>query len=237
MQSFTCQGQRYVVKYQQPSRTRYLRSWMASAACAFLFNEIVRPARLRSGDVGHEATRLRSLRSQGVRVPEVILQTPDCLILEYCGKNLARVIKHAAQSEREALLVRVIDELAEFHRAGHWHGGAQLRNLTLHQGKIYRIDFEEAAGMFMPRELAQAYDVLLTFHSFIDYFGGNIELGSSLLNRYFQRAPSDQVASSLRCLERKLGWWIRLEPLLGGLAHRHKDIRSAFALTRVLQNR
>jgi len=234
---FTYQAQRYVVKYKQTAAPRYLRSWMASAACAFMFNEWVRPVRLRAGGLGHEAARLHALRKQGLRVPRLVLQTPDFLVMEYCGEDLAQRIKRSQGAERAALLGRVVDELAEFHRAGHWHGGAQLRNLTWHQGQIYRIDFEETAGLSISLELAQAYDILLAFHSLIDYLDGDIALGVALLDRYFQRAPSAKADSALRRLERKVGWWTKLEPLLGGSIRKHKDIRRAFILTRVLQRR
>ena len=193
VQSFTHRKNKYVVKYRQTTSPRYLRSWAASTACALMFEEFVRPARLRAGDIEHEAARLRTLHRQGVRVPQVVTQTADFLILEHCGNNLARLVKHAQPDTRTGILKRVIDDLAEFHRAGHWHGGAQLRNLTLQQDEIYRIDFEESVGMALPRELAQAYDLVLTFHSMADYLGHHGELGPALLSRYFQRGPAPEV--------------------------------------------
>jgi len=225
--------EKYVVKYRQAAFPRYVRSWAASLVYALMFNEFVRPARLRAGSIEHEAARLRSLSTQGVRVPNVVLQTPGFLVLEYTGENISDVLAGLRGAERTAMLERVVDELADFHRAGHWHGGAQLRNITLHHDHICRIDFEEAAGAQISLGMMQAFDVVLTFHSAIDYFEGDVAWAADLLRRYFQRAPNIEVENIVRKMQRKLGWLLRLAPLLGPLARR-KDLRRTLMLVQVL---
>lgn len=234
-------GRNYVVKYRRRGYARHVRSWLVSAGCAVLFRVFVRPARLRAGDIAHEARRLRQLHSQGVRVPRVCLLTEDCLVLDFCGEDLTRRLQAALPDEREILLGRVFDELAAFHRAGHWHGGAQVRNLTLHDGQIHRIDFEEAAGDVLPLALMQAYDLILTLHSVVDHLadgaaGGNgVAQGLLLLQRYFRQAPSGEVMQAVCRLERVTGGLLGLEPMLRQQARKHKDIRRSLMLARLLR--
>lgn len=249
-------GQSYVVKYRRRGYARHVRSWLVSAGCAILFCRFVRPARLRAGDIAHEARRLRQLYGQGVRVPRVFLQTADYLVLEFCGEDLTRRLQAASPAEKRVLLGRVFDELAAFHRGGHWHGGAQVRNLTMsggRSGQIHRIDFEEAAGEALPLALMQAYDLILTLHSVVDHLadgddgasgtsgtnatGGTngVAQGLSLLQGYFRQAPSAEVAQALRRLARVTDGLLGLEPMLRRQAQKHKDIRRSLALARLLR--
>ncbi|SMB24834.1 conserved protein of unknown function [Sterolibacterium denitrificans] len=240
-------GQSYIVKYRRRGYARHVRSWLVSAGCAILFGRFVRPARLRAGDIAHEARRLRQLHGQGVRVPRVFLQTADYLVLEFCGEDLTRRLQTVSPAEKQVLLERVFDELAAFHRGGHWHGGAQVRNLTMSDGRsgqIHRIDFEEAAGEALPLALMQAYDLILTLHSVVDHLvdgsdGTNdtngLAQGLSLLQGYFRQAPSADVAQALRRLARLTDGLLGLEPMLRQQAQKHKDIRRSLALAQLLR--
>lgn len=233
------QGRDFIVKYRRHGQVRHGRSWLISVGCALLFRCFVHPARLRAGDIAYEARRLAYLQQQGVRVPHVVLQTADYLVLEFCGEDLTRRLQGAPADERAALLLRIFDELARFHLAGDWHGGAQVRNLTLHGGQIYRIDFEEAAGDALPLALMQAYDLLLTLQSVVDHLGldgmAAKDEGVALLQRYFQQAPSPAVKQALCRLEKVTGLLLWLAFLLRQQAQKHKDIRRALLLAQLLR--
>jgi len=100
-------------------------------------------AQLRTGGIQAEAQRLRALHAAGRRVPRVLLQDRDYLVLSAVGTSLDRIVPQLMTTEKIALFEQVADDLADWHNSGHWHGGAQLRNVTLHQNTLYRIDFEE----------------------------------------------------------------------------------------------
>ena len=244
-------GQCYIVKFRQHGQVRHLRSWLASLGCALLFGVWVRPARLRAGGLSHEAQRLRQLRAANLRVPQLVLQTADYLVLEFCGENLTQCLQQAAPDERLRLLERVFDELAQFHRAAQWHGGAQVRNLTLHHGQIYRIDFEEAAGHALPLPVIQAYDVLLTLQSIVDFLphaadaetetetetaaDADLTQGLALLQRYFEQTADAQVAQALARLARATDWLTRFASMLEKQAQQHRDVRRALRLAQLLR--
>jgi tRNA A-37 threonylcarbamoyl transferase component Bud32 len=69
------------------------------------------------------------------------------------------------QPARMALIERIAEDLSQFHGAGHWHGAGQLRNMTLLNGRLYRIDFEEDLEGVLPLPYRQALDVFLAAFS------------------------------------------------------------------------
>lgn len=237
VESFDHQGNRYFVKHAKRERPRYLRSWFLSLGCALVFGEFVRPARLRSGGLEHEARRLQEWRAQGVRVPRVHFQSGEFLVLEDCGRPLPEVLEAASPAEREAFLERIVAELASFHRAGHWHGGAQIRNLTFARGQIWRIDFEEAAGNALPLPLMQAYDLVLCLHSMLDHLDGDVGQGARLIDAYFRKTRSVKVAGAFSRIGRIAGFLLLFEPWLGAMESRHRDVRRTLQLVRLLQGR
>lgn len=228
-------GVPYIVKREESRGTRRMRSWLLSTGCAVLFRELVHPARLRAGKLGNEARRLRQLRTHGARVPVVISEEPEFLVLEDCGEDLADRLGRAAAHERRALLIQAVDDLSGFHRSGLWHGAAQLRNLTMKNGLLHRVDFEETAGHALPLDLMQAFDLILFFHSAFDFLEGDEARAMTLLRRYFCHAPRAGVARALCRIERVTGRLADLESLLARLAHRHKDVRRALELARLLR--
>ncbi|GAA4332152.1 hypothetical protein GCM10023144_21740 [Pigmentiphaga soli] len=234
VQAFDVDGWRYVMKRSRPPRWAGLRAWAGALSCLAVFGVWPAPGRLRVGDIHHEAARLRALREQGQAVPRVYLETGNHLVFEYCGLTVERILEHMRPAARLALLSRVVDDLADFHRAGHWHGGAQLRNLTMMHGRIYRIDFEENVGAALPLPIAQAYDVLLTFHSMVDHLGGDPAAGTRLLARYLARVQSPGVAGALGAADRWLGRLRRIEPWLGARLRRGHDVRRALALAGIV---
>lgn len=231
---FEFNGCRYVVKCQRSKRGARLRACLSAALCGMLFGVFPSPGRLRTGGIQQEAQRLRALRAHGCAVPEVYQLTADHLLFEYCGPTVEALLGELRGAQRNDLLLAAVDDLAEFHRRGHWHGGAQLRNLTMKQGRLYRIDFEENTGVALPLPLAQAYDVLLAFNSMMDYLDGDRQFGARLLARYLHLAGSTQVVESLRRLEywlRRIG---RIERWLGTRLRRNRDLQRALMFASIL---
>ena len=112
-----------------------------------------------------EARRLQTLAAAQVRVPQLCLQTADFFVLEHCGTVIATLLESWQRDTWRQELERLVVELAEFHRAGHWHGGAQIKNITQQNGQNYRIDFEENFGEFLPLTVTQAADLMLFLNS------------------------------------------------------------------------
>lgn len=204
--SFTWSGQTYVAKRLTAKRPlpgeRLLIGW----CCRRLAGQPpIQPALPPGPD--YELRRLQTLAAAGVRVPPVLAFDQELMVLAHCGKDGFATMKRLPRPERTAFLLQLTEELADFHAAGHWHGGAQIKNILVQDGQTWRIDFEESALEALPLPLAQAYDLLL-FLNVLPLAGPldeaeSRELLPQLLAAYFTRNPSSPVR---QCLSRILPW-------------------------------
>ena len=150
----------------------------------------------------YEAGRLKRLAADGVRVPRLALLAPEFFVLEHCGSIVeSHLAKWPPETWRREL-PRLAGELGEFHRAGHWHGGAQIKNVTLQDGVSYRIDFEEDFGEFLPLPVTQAADLVLFLNS-ISLSGPIVEsearrLLPQLIDHYFTANPDPEIKDVIR---------------------------------------
>lgn len=75
--------------------------------------------------------------------------------------------------------------------------GAQVRNVTLRDGRLWRIDFEENIGGALSLPLAQAYDLYQTLASLVSLRKLPPEqashLGKLVLDTYFAAHPDSEV--------------------------------------------
>jgi len=239
------EGQSCVIKWAQPKPWARVRSWLAALVCWLAFGERIAPSALRSAGIQTEAQRLRALFDAGLRVPRILLQQEDCLVLDAVGVSLDRVVGDLATADKIALFARVTDDLADWHARGYWHGGAQLRNVTLHQDQIYRIDFEERHGDVLSVAATRVYDLLLWFgDAFTHLSSEHLMLeGRVLVQRYFDRVQDTQVQTQepvRQCLRRLLRvlqalvWMDRYCPSLTRSRDKQRVVRFARVMRLVL---
>lgn len=159
-------------------------------------------------------------------------------MLEFVGDDLADLIRNEDTTSRLWLTRAAATDLAAFHARGLWHGGAQIRNITLQDGELWRIDFEENIGSTLSRPLAQAYDLfqmlasLASLRKLPDEVGRT--LGKLALEVYFECNPDPEVKARLRRLTRVLSFIATpLRPLLGRLPSR--DVQGFFRVADILQ--
>lgn len=155
-----------------------------------------------ASSLDYEARRLASLAQAGVRVPRVVHQEPGYLLMEHCGETFATLLERWPIDLAGAEMEQLAAELGAFHRAGHWHGAAQIKNLTRRDGHTYRIDFEEDFGEFGPLAATQALDLVLFLNS-VSLAGPISEtearaLLPRLVTAYFAANPDPQVRAVLR---------------------------------------
>lgn len=162
-------GQRYIAKRlaEKPRRlvqTLFMR-WLVKQITG-------QPLPLRTlslsesaSNMGYEAQRLEALAAAGAHVPPVAHKTADYLLLEHRGTVVASLLEKWSAETWRTELPRMAHELGAFHAAGLWHGGAQIKNVTLQDGIFTRIDFEENFGEFLPLPVVQANDLLLFLNS------------------------------------------------------------------------
>lgn len=215
--SFVFQDRTYVAKRltgRSPGRLREAwQSLLLGIAARHLAGAPLRPAALPPGR-DYERRRLQFLLAAGQPVPPVLAWDAELMVLVHAGQDGFKVMRRLPRAERTRLLLRLAAELGDFHAAGHWHGGAQIKNVLIHEDRTCRIDFEEAALERLPLPLAQAYDLIL-FLNIIPLAGPldeaeSRELLPRLLQAYFAHQPDRAVQ---QCLERILPWARRLRRL------------------------
>lgn len=183
------------------------QAFLLKILCRFALGQSLPMATLRLADgarrLADEAARLAALAAAGEAVPQVVAFAADCMVLRHVGETLEHGLRSMSPTETTVALDAAIDDLARFHRAGHWHGGAQVKNLTRNAGQLYRIDFEEDVGAYLPLPIVQAYDLILLVNSVTLLHGmderTSIELATHLLTRYFDRHQAgEEIRAVLR---------------------------------------
>ena len=217
---------------------RYLRALGLAIGCKVFLGEFPRPSVLLRNGLAYEAERLRRLSQAGCRVPDVWVDAPGLLVLEHVGEDFANLIRHAGPAQRVQWVRDLAVDLAEFHAQGHCHGGAQIRNVTLRDGLLWRIDFEENIGGALSLPLAQAYDLYQLLSSLLGLRklddADPVGLGKLLLNVYFETYPAPEVRARLKRLARVIcGSASVLRPLGGRLPGR--DIQGFFRVADTLR--
>ena len=209
-------GRRYVAKRVAPRQRSRLQAWAVRALAKGITGQSLPMDTLRLTDaaasVGFEARRLRALEQAGQRVPHLVHEGADFLLMEHCGDTLDRLLQDWPLATCRAELRHEAVQLGRFHRAGQWHGGAQIKNLTRRDGKSWRIDFEEDFGELVPLPVAQALDLILFLNS-VSLAGAVDEAESrrllpQLLADYLAEHPEPRVRETL----------LRARPWVAGLA-------------------
>lgn len=155
---------------------RPLRSWRKSASI-WLFAHFVgvpvpwRAVRQTDGAelLAYEHQRLLALAAAGEHVPPVLAFDGFTLTTGDIGDTLDHLLHRLPGAERLSLMCAASADLAAFHTRGHWHGGAQTRNLTWNGEHFARLDFEERLRPGMALALVQVYDALQLLLSLARY--------------------------------------------------------------------
>lgn len=194
-----------------------------------------------SSSVDFEGRRLLSLARAGMQVPRVFHQGAGYLLLEHCGSSVALLLQHWTAEVWRVELARLAAQLGDFHKAGQWHGAAQIKNLTRRGQLDYRIDFEEDFGELVPLAAAQALDLALFLNSIslrasVDAAEAR-RLLPELIRAYFASNPDAAIA---QLLARALPWataLARFAARLMGLPllrHRGKGVARLLILVEAL---
>jgi hypothetical protein len=107
-----------------------------------------------------EHERLLALAGAGEQVPAVLSFDGQRLRLGDVGPTVDECLQRLPAHQHLDLMCAVSADLARFHARGHWHGGAQIRNITWDGQHFARLDFEERLYPAMPLHACQIYDVL-----------------------------------------------------------------------------
>lgn len=175
--------------------------------------DMLLPPRIEDGptNLAAEAAALRKLTAAGWRVPDVVLLTDIWLVMRDAGDSVETLLNGLHDPARQRQLVETCgDYLVRLHQAGHWHGGAQIRNFCWSSEGPGFLDLEDHALPHMTLAERQARDIVLFLYSLHRY---NRDPAHPLLAPVARRlvaAGSREVRRELARLHARIGWLIRL---------------------------
>ena len=159
-----------------------------------------------------ESTRIRKLGALGVTVPEILDERDNMLVLSDLGPTLSESLRQTRDDprRRDALVSAAAAAINDVHRRGGYLSQPWPRNLTVHEGGIGFLDFEEDPGEVMSLAHAQARDWLLFAYGTMRFYRDRPETLAGVLRRVLRHAQQDTVSGMARVAE-------RLRPLARGL--------------------
>jgi len=200
-----------------------MAGYRAMALLAALFRlEVIKPVPNPGGEaaVAIEARRLRQLADAGLRVPQVLAQQADGLLLSDLGESgrntlvLQERLEQAANAGPAALVAawrEGLDAIAQVHARGCYLSQAFDRNLVVcPDGVIGYIDFEDDPGETLGIDECQARDWLSYLHSTAMLLHAAAPLQAGAHWHEVQMEASEAVRERLLQAARRMRWLRRL---------------------------
>jgi tRNA A-37 threonylcarbamoyl transferase component Bud32 len=151
--------------FDQTSRPK----WHAVQQAVFVVTrlQVLRPVPSRAGNAGceHEIEAMRLFREAGARVPDVRWRREAAIAITDIGETLRAIEGRVGGAGIAVPAMAAARELGRIHGQGLAHGRPILRNLTWDGATVGFLDFEEQPMSVMPRDTAQARDILLLLMS------------------------------------------------------------------------
>lgn len=205
----TCDGDIYFLKRRFTDRL--LRRKLMRFVQRFLVNllglKVLVPTvnvRLSSS---YEPRKIIKLAELGINVPRVVYFNDDYFIMTECGETLKSFVKHHPE-QSDTYLQEAICHLAELHNRGHAHGGAQIRNFAVKDGRICLFDFEEIVPEKYCEEV-QFRDILIFLISLSRSKGLQVDY-RGLLDAYEEAAQVKGNTQKIVRLAQRFRWLARL---------------------------
>lgn len=147
-------GEKVFVKKRRPNKNPV--GWIAQRLLYRLTGNLLAmpPSRPEGDNVAFESGVLKRLAEHGVRVPRVLHVDADYFVMSDVGRTLEVALREEPEKAGEYVAMAV-RELRRFHDLGFAHGGAQIKNITIKDGVIHFIDFEEN----IPQEHLEQFQV------------------------------------------------------------------------------
>lgn len=148
-----------------------ISSWHALLALLHLLtgNPLLAPTVVRDpkASLAHEVHRLKEWAALGVNVPRVLWESEEAIALEDSEQALLRALESdgITKAERAAILEQASRQLADLHNQGLYHSRPAIKDMTLKEGRVYLLDFEEDLEGVMEAHKAIVRDAILYLHS------------------------------------------------------------------------
>lgn len=92
-----------------------------------------------------ETQKLIKFERLGINVPKVMGSNENFFVLSDCGTHIYDLMRQSKDEEFfNEILKKYILQLCKIHNSRQYHGGAQSRNFTFFENKVFVIDLEDS---------------------------------------------------------------------------------------------
>lgn len=186
-----------------------------------------------------ETNKLIKFKSLGIDVPSIIFKNEEFFVLEDSGKNINSYIRKRDAEEEDInfYIKESINAITNIHIKNEYHGGAQARNLTYKNQKVYAIDLEDS---FDERNIdlktLQFRDFLLFLLS-LTKIRAKVEIDyENLINKYIEQTGNCDFKKRLNKLAKKIYFFIKLSKVSFIRKRLGNDVILFFKLFDILYN-
>ncbi|WP_072682442.1 kinase [Arcobacter sp. LA11] len=203
--------------------------------------EVLLPVEEKSNNesIKFETTKIKSLKDKGVNTPNISYQNDNFFVLEDCGKTANSNIrkKDISKNTMYYFIDKLLLEISKIHNLNEFHGGAQARNFTYKDEKIFVIDLEDSFDKSIELKVLQLRDLILfllsltkTRASFdVDY--------EYVINKYIELCPMNRdFKIKLKELSQKISFLITISQISFVNKIIGRDGQGFFKLFLILKN-
>ncbi|MCR8711238.1 hypothetical protein [Aliarcobacter butzleri] len=234
--SFDFEGKKYWLKKARATKTNKIQKFFYKI---FSF-ELLIPSLAKSpkNALIFETTKIEKFKELGINVPNIVYKDEYFFILEDTGKNLNSFLKkNIDESKFYYFVENLLIELAKIHNSKEFHGGAQIRNFTYKDEKVFVIDFEENFESNTTLETLQFRDFLLFLLSFTKLKKLSFEVNYNyIINRYIELTNNKNVIYKLKNIVKRLKFFIYLSQNSFLKKFLGSDVINFFKLLKILNS-
>ena len=235
--SFEYESKKYWLK-----KARATKSFLSHKLFYKIFPiEVLLPVEEKSNkqSILFETDKIRRLKEKGVNTPSIAFQNDWFFVLEDCGKTANSNIRKKDISEDKMyyFIDKLLIEISKIHNLNEFHGGAQARNFTYKDGKIFVIDLEDSFDNSINLKVLQLRDLILFLLSLtktrakfdVDY--------EYVIDKYIELCPMNKdFKFKLKKLAQRISFLIKISQLSFIKKIIGRDGQGFFKLFLILKN-
>ena len=186
----------------------------------------------------HETNKLNKFRTLGINTPKVLGRNEDFFVLEDCGKNINSYIRKRDITKEQMyyFINKLISHLANIHNCGEFHGGAQARNFTYKNARIFSIDLEESFNENIDLKILQFRDFVLFLLS-LTKTRASFELDFKyIIYKYINLSNNHGFINKLQLMSKKMFFLTSLSEVNFINKFLGRDVKIFFKLFKILKD-
>ena len=234
--SFDFEGKKYWLKKARATKTNKIQKFFYKI---FSFELLIPSLEKSPKDaLTFETTKIEKFKKLGINVPNIVYKNEDFFVLEDTGKNLNSFLKkNIDESKFYYFVENLLIELSKIHNSKEFHGGAQIRNFTYKNEKVFAIDFEESFESNTTLETLQFRDFLLFLLSFTKLKKLSFEVNYNyIIDKYIELTNNKNVIYKLKNIGKRLKFFIYLSQNSFLKKFLGSDVINFFKLLKILNS-